>query len=144
MTFGPWYAAGLRFACRRCGACCTGAPGYVWVGPEEAAAMAARLGLATGEFLERHARRVFGRVSLREAEDGRCVLFEPGQGCSVYEQRPRQCRTWPFWEGNLSSREAWERQARGCPGIGAGELHPAERIAALARPAPRPPRDPAA
>ena len=27
----PWYRDGLRFACTRCGACCTGAPGYVWV-----------------------------------------------------------------------------------------------------------------
>ena len=26
-----WYRDGLRFECTRCGACCTGAPGYVWV-----------------------------------------------------------------------------------------------------------------
>ena len=27
----PWYRDGLRFTCTRCGNCCTGAPGYVWV-----------------------------------------------------------------------------------------------------------------
>ena len=27
----PWYRDGLRFECTRCGHCCTGAPGYVWV-----------------------------------------------------------------------------------------------------------------
>ena len=31
----PWYRDGLAFSCTRCGACCTGAPGYVWVSAEE-------------------------------------------------------------------------------------------------------------
>ena len=31
----PWYRDGLAFSCTRCGACCTGGPGYVWVSPEE-------------------------------------------------------------------------------------------------------------
>ena len=36
-----WYDAGLKFQCTRCGACCTGAPGYVWVNGEEIARLAA-------------------------------------------------------------------------------------------------------
>ena len=36
-----WYQDGLAFECTRCGACCTGAPGYVWVNDEEIARLAA-------------------------------------------------------------------------------------------------------
>ena len=36
----PWYRDGLAFTCTRCGACCTGAPGYVWVDADEIAALA--------------------------------------------------------------------------------------------------------
>jgi hypothetical protein len=50
----------------------------------------------------------------------------------VYEDRPRQCRTWPFWRINLASREDWAGAAAGCPGMDRGELHPAERIAETA------------
>jgi Fe-S-cluster containining protein len=37
----PWYRDGLRFRCTRCGSCCTGEPGNVWVTDEEIAAIAA-------------------------------------------------------------------------------------------------------
>jgi len=135
-----WYAAGLRFSCRRCGACCTGEPGHVWLGPGEASALAVLMALSEEEFLARYARRVYGLPCLREEEDGRCVLFEPGKGCRAYEARPRQCRTWPFWPRIVASQEAWEREAADCPGMGSGELHGPERIAALAREPVRPAR----
>jgi Fe-S-cluster containining protein len=128
----PWYAAGLRFHCTRCGACCTGAPGFVWVQPEEEAALAAALGLEPAEFLARLTRRVFGKLSLREEADGRCVLFESGRGCRAYDARPRQCRTWPFWARNVATAAAWQREAADCPGMGAGALVGPEEIERLA------------
>jgi len=129
----PWFAAGLRFSCRRCGACCTGSPGYVWVGPGEVGALAAAHGMEPHEFLARYARPVDGAWSLCEEADGRCVLFEPGRGCSAYESRPVQCRTWPFWARIVATRRAWEREAAGCPGMNSGELVAADRIERLAR-----------
>jgi hypothetical protein len=140
----PWYAGGLRFTCRRCGACCTGAPGYVWLEPEEAAAIAVRLGVPLAAFLERHARRVDGRLSLREMADGRCIFFEPGSGCAIYEQRPLQCRTWPFWPRNVAGPGDWARVAAGCSGMGSGELVECERIESLVRASGLPPRRPPA
>jgi len=122
MSTIPWYANGLRFSCQRCGSCCTGAPGYVWLQSEEATAIAARLGMESAGFISRYARRVDGGLSLREEADGRCVLFESGSGCRAYEVRPRQCRTWPFWARIVATRAAWEREAADCPGMGVGEL----------------------
>lgn len=132
MRAAPWYAAGLRFSCQRCGACCTGTPGYVWVRPGEAAALAALLGVATDHFLSRHTRRALGGVSLKEQPDGRCEFYEPGKGCRVYAARPRQCRTWPFWERVVATQAAWEREAASCPGMGSGDLVGAGEIDRLA------------
>jgi uncharacterized protein len=123
----------LRFTCRRCGACCTGDPGYVWLEAADIAAIARRLGLETADFLANYTRRVGGRLSLCEEADGRCVLFESGLGCRAYEARPRQCRNWPFWAGIVATSAAWEREAADCPGMGSGELIGPEEIERLCR-----------
>ena len=46
---------------------------------------------------------------------------------------PQQCRTWPFWPENCSSRQAWEgaKAAAPCPGMGRGKLVPAEEVHAI-------------
>jgi len=133
MSTAPWYAAGLRFSCQRCGACCTGDPGYVWLEAADVAAIACRLGMDTEDFLVNHTRRVDGRVSLREETDGRCVLFESGLGCRAYEARPRQCRTWPFWARIVATPAAWGREAADCPGMGKGDVIGPEEIERLSR-----------
>ena len=133
MSTSPWYAGGLRFNCQRCGSCCTGAPGFVWLQAEDAAAIAARLGMEPAGFLSRYVRQVFGRLSLREEDDGRCVLFESGVGCRAYEVRPRQCRTWPFWARIIATPASWNGEAADCPGMGVGDLVGQDAIEQLAR-----------
>ncbi len=71
-------------------------------------------------------------VSLIEKRNHDCVFWAEGVGCTVYEQRPRQCRTWPFWRISLEDRSTWDEQARGCPGMNRGALHGATGIAASA------------
>jgi Fe-S-cluster containining protein len=89
---------GIRFACRRCGACCTGAPGVVRVDePWE------------------------NGHSIKENPDGSCLFFR--DGCRIYPVRPRQCRTFPFWFANLRSQARWESIRSECPGIGTGRLY---------------------
>jgi Fe-S-cluster containining protein len=34
--------------------------------------------------------------------------FLDGARCTVYEARPTQCRTFPFWKENLRRRGSWE------------------------------------
>jgi Fe-S-cluster containining protein len=124
----PWYQEGLRFRCTRCGLCCTGAPGYVWVTAEEIRAIAAFLGEAEAEVEARHTRRVGPRRSLREKANGDCIFYDRRAGCTIYPVRPRQCRTWPFWYSNVCTPQAWERTCQVCPGAGQGDLIPAEEI----------------
>jgi Fe-S-cluster containining protein len=124
----PWYADGLRFACTQCGRCCGGAPGYVWVTSDEIAALARRLGLPVEAFRKRHVRDVGVRQSLRELPNGDCEFLRRSPDgkarCTVYEARPLQCRTWPFWRENLRSAQAWALAAENCPGMNHGTHHP--------------------
>jgi Fe-S-cluster containining protein len=86
--------------------------------------------MAVPHFREVFTRRLRGgALSLRERRDGTCVFYDAREGCRVYPDRPRQCRTWPFWRAVVHSPERWAEEAQGCPGIGRGELHPAEEIA---------------
>jgi Fe-S-cluster containining protein len=124
----PWYRDGLRFRCTRCGHCCTGAPGFVWVTDDEVRAIADHLGEDQERFRSFYTRRLPRGRSLREKVNGDCVFFEAGRGCTIYPVRPRQCRTWPFWESNVRSPEAWEGTCEICPGSGQGDLIAAEEI----------------
>jgi Fe-S-cluster containining protein len=125
----PWYHAGLRFKCTQCGNCCTGAPGVVWVTEDEIRAIAASRGLSLGETRINHTRLVGGRMTLREFANGDCTFLDGAtRRCSIYSDRPAQCRTWPFWNSNLESPAQWERAQVKCPGMGQGELVQLEAI----------------
>lgn len=125
---GPWYADGLKFSCTQCGNCCGGAPGYVWITDTELTDLAALVGLPVDAFRKDYVRRVRGWLSLKERPNGDCVFLRSDpdgkKRCGVYAARPLQCRTWPFWESNVSSPAAWQQAGRGCPGIDTGEHHP--------------------
>lgn len=145
----PWYAEGLKFTCTQCGNCCTGGPGYVWISPEEIGRLAEFLKLTARQVIERYCRKIGDRYSLKENRNQRgeydCVFLreEPtpaGSGeqvshgqrvCTIYSVRPLQCRTWPFWEGNLMSPENWKRAAGRCPGMDRGKTYNRQEIEAL-------------
>lgn len=130
---------GLRFACTMCGNCCTGPSGYVKVSDEEAAKLAARLGVSVEEFEKQYTVRFGSGRSLKEyrTEFGLdCIFLDreriPGKAvCGVYEDRPAQCRTWPFWPSVVKSEGTWKSAARTCPGINTGKLIPPEKIRIL-------------
>ncbi len=125
----PWYQDGLCFSCSQCGDCCTGSPGVVWVTDDEIAEIARASGKTVGEVRLFHTRIVGGRVSLREYPNGDCTFFDPeSRRCTVYEARPVQCRTWPFWKSNVESPAAWERVKHECPGAGRGDFVSLEEI----------------
>jgi uncharacterized protein len=119
----PWYGDGLAFTCTRCGDCCTGAPGYVWVTIDEMRRIAEFRGETVESFAERFVRLVDDRFSLIEKPGGDCIFWDKQAGCTVYDARPDQCRAWPFWPENLATRRAWGRVCEVCPGAGQGRVH---------------------
>jgi uncharacterized protein len=131
MPKAPWFKDGLRFECTQCGDCCTGAPGYVWVNADEIKALAATVGVSVEEFEAKFVRQLGKRKSLIEYENGDCVFFDgKTRKCKVYGARPRQCKTWPFWESNLETPADWQRTCQVCPGSGQGRVYSVDEVLA--------------
>ena len=146
-----WYNQGLKFTCTCCGNCCTGGPGYVWMTEDEIRLLAAHLKLTPEETVEQYCRKINGRFSLREERSvsGKydCVflkeikpprssrkgevIVQAKRVCGIYEVRPLQCRTWPFWPENLESKQAWIGETRKCPGMNTGKHYSVEQIETL-------------
>ena len=124
-----WYSEGLRFECTQCGACCSGEPGYVWVDEAEISAMADEMKMSVDAFEHKFVRDLGYDKSLLEYPDGDCILLDPDtRKCTVYESRPIQCRTWPFWDSTLKKKKDWKETCEACPGAGKGKLYTFEQI----------------
>jgi hypothetical protein len=142
-----WYAEGLKFTCAQCGNCCSGPPGYVWMSDDELQRLSQYLNMPLAEVKERYCRTIGGRTSLREVRNTAgqydCIFLESKKvtdrqgisavqrGCTIYPVRPLQCRTWPFWDGNLSDAKIWDRAAKRCHGMNHGRKFTAEEMEAL-------------
>ncbi|HSP06322.1 MAG TPA: YkgJ family cysteine cluster protein, partial [Acidobacteriota bacterium] len=101
-----WYSGGLKFECTKCGHCCTGGPGYVWITIPELYRIAELLGIDDKTFVHAYVRKVNGRFSLIERPNGDCIFYE--NGCTIYPVRPSQCRTFPFWPEIVERPSGWE------------------------------------
>ena len=131
--------AGLSFGCTMCGECCSGLGGYVLYTDEEADGLARRFGITREEFIRRYTHDTAAGRSLREVSSDHgldCIFLDrtkiPGRAvCGVYEDRPMQCRTWPFWKSNLQAPWAWSRASRNCPGINKGTRYTVQQIRIL-------------
>lgn len=117
----PWYKEGLRFKCTECGKCCSGTPGFVWVSEEEMLGMAQVLNISIEFFKRKYVRRRDNRYALVEQKsknspDYNCIFLKDKK-CLVYQSRPTQCRTFPWWPENLTSKASWQAAAQECEGI---------------------------
>ena len=131
----PFWKDGLQFACQRCGQCCCGEPGIVYFAPSEFDALCAFLkkskNLDRQTVISEYMWRCRDSYTARDDfPDGHCIFFD--HGCTVYDVRPSQCRDFPFWRQNLTSREAWDEAARRCPGMNSGKHWSFEGICAVA------------
>lgn len=110
----PWYEQGLQFSCTSCGKCCK-VDGDVWLSPSEVDTIKTHLGVSADEFKSKYGRAEISDgketwVCLKR-QDGGCIFLNPIGQCSIYDVRPVQCATYPFWPSLLASREDWEDEA---------------------------------
>jgi Fe-S-cluster containining protein len=131
-----WFKEGLSFGCTGCGRCCK-MNGDVWLSPEEQPAIAKAIGETVDSFRDKYTRQTLKEwaclkqgtavatstdtsntstdtTTSTETETIKtgCVFLssETGQ-CTIYETRPVQCRTYPFWPSLLEDIEDWEDEA---------------------------------
>lgn len=131
-----WYAGGLHFECIACGNCCSGPDeGYIWLKKAEITMLADRLGLTVKQVAEKYLRQIDARYSIiEEPRTKDCIFLKPhgnGKGCEVYDVRPNQCRTWPFWTMNLEHPDSWNMAGVTCPGINRGKYYSFDEIEQL-------------
>jgi Fe-S-cluster containining protein len=90
-------------ACESCQArCCTGESGYIYVTKNEIEQIAKLLNLEVREFVKTYLFKKMYKYSIKERKVGEsyeCIFYDSSaNGCSIYEARPKQCRTFPFWD----------------------------------------------
>lgn len=117
---------GILFECQKCGGCCTGQPGIVHVNETEISQIARFLSLPVSKLVSSRLYPYKDGYSILEDHQGRCLFYE--QGCTIYNVRPLQCKTYPFWFVNMRNETKWNKVERECPGIGEGRLFTKEAI----------------
>jgi len=130
-----WWSDGVRFECQGSGRCCVshGEYGHVWMTIEDRRRMASVLKMDVRSFTRKYCERSSdGFFRLKDppstAADRESCIFLKDKRCSVYEGRPTQCRTWPFWPEVMNAK-TWKKEvAAFCPGVGKGHTISAAQI----------------
>ncbi len=121
-----WWSSGLKFACAQCGDCCRGEPGYVWLRDSDITDIADLMNSSRDEITRKYIRKVGSKLSLKEMKNGDCIFWDTG--CRIYDARPPQCRSFPFWKANIRTKARWEVLSEECPGVDAGKHHETHRM----------------
>ena len=61
------------------------------------------------------------RLSLIEKTNYDCIFWSNG-GCEIYNARPLQCRSYPFWKPFLTDIKSWNAEAESCSGMNRGSI----------------------
>ena len=125
------YKKGIRFECQGSGNCCVsrGSYGFVYLSDIDLNRFSKYFKISIKKFKEKYCQITDGFIHLSEKYelDGNCIFLKDKK-CSVYNSRPTQCRTWPFWNENMNAKVWNEDIAINCPGIGKGKLIKSKKI----------------
>ena len=125
-----WWQKGVRFQCQGSGKCCTshGEYGFVYLTLQDRQRMAKLLKLSTQAFTKKYCHKTEGVWHLIERKDQPDCMFLKNKACTVYEARPMQCRTWPFWPEVMDAKKWAQDVLKFCPGVGKGPVISGEEI----------------
>ncbi len=106
-------------ACTTCeGRCCTGDSGYIYVTKSEIENISKLLGLEISDFVDKYLFKKAYKYSIKEMKYNgsyECVFFDRvTNSCKIYEARPSQCITFPFWDYYKTRIDELKKE---CPGI---------------------------
>ena len=106
-------------ACSSCeGRCCTGESGYIYVSKNEIFKIAELLNLSVNDFAVEYLFKKDYKYSIKERVyngSHECIFYDRDtNGCKIYEERPSQCITFPFWDYYKTRVDELKEE---CPGI---------------------------
>ncbi|MDX9814549.1 MAG: YkgJ family cysteine cluster protein [Sulfurimonas sp.] len=105
-------------ACALCEAkCCTGDSGYIYVSSDEIENIAKYLKMNEREFIDNFLYKVGFKYSIKERKVGEsyeCAFYSKKHNiCTIYDVRPNQCITFPFWEHFKENVEELKKECIG-------------------------------
>lgn len=106
-------------ACFECkGKCCTGESGYIYVNRDEIEKISSFLDMNVRDFASEYLYKKGYKYSIKElkiANSYECVFYDSNiNGCKIYEARPTQCKTFPFWDYFKTKIDELQLE---CPGV---------------------------
>jgi Fe-S-cluster containining protein len=106
-------------ACDTCqGACCTGESGSIFATKLEFENIATFLDVSMDDLKQKYLKKVKNRYSIAEIrynDSYDCIFYDrPSNGCKIYDVRPTQCRTFPFWDYFKNYPQELKDE---CPGV---------------------------
>jgi Fe-S-cluster containining protein len=107
-------------SCNSCGGkCCIGDSAYAFISDDEIEKLSDLLNISVAEVHQNYVTKIDHRQTLNEVEIGdslfACIFFDMDKReCSVYDARPEQCRTFPFWDEYLLFKDNTFYE---CPGV---------------------------
>jgi len=109
----------LDFSCNRCSNCCRNEPGSVYLTKKDIDNLSTFLILSKNEFVKEYCRTVIKDdkkvLALLEKTNYDCIFWN--NGCIIYEKRPLQCVTYPYWSILVENGDYWKHEKRRCSGI---------------------------
>eukprot|EP01040_Poterioochromonas_malhamensis_P011595 gene11595-12647_t len=116
----------VKFSCTGCGRCCQN-DGEVWFNLEEFTELAMSLNMPAETAMELYVDEVKSDwVKMKNKvvatpsnswipnliqDSDQCIfLGSDGKACSIYDQRPIQCRTYPYWPRLLKDVKEWKKE----------------------------------
>jgi Fe-S-cluster containining protein len=115
----------FQFSCvKDCIKCCSGEPGFVYLSEKDLTKLLSHFKMKARDFVQKYCRFTSYYdenevLCLQEKYNYECIFLEKC-GCSVYEARPIQCSTYPFWTTIVYNKKSWDREAEDCPGMNQG------------------------
>lgn len=110
------------FKCTACGSCCKGA-GIIYFLPHELNRIVEFLNLAEDKAYSLKKRIISSRSNgyyLYDSEED-CLFLGSDGLCSIYEVRPVQCRSYPFWPSLFQSRKTFQALKKESNGVMTGK-----------------------
>ncbi len=106
-------------ACSSCQAkCCTGESGYIHVNASEMESISKFIGLGIEDFTQSYLFKNGYKYSIKERkfnDSYECAFYDrASNGCVIYDVRPTQCRTFPFWDYFKTRVDELKLE---CPGV---------------------------
>jgi len=114
-----WEREPLRFECQPdCFKCCS-KPGIVYFDQAAIKSASKIIKVSTESFKKKFLRLDNGNW-IHKVETGKPCSFLTTEGCAIHSGKPLQCRSYPFWHENMTSRSMWKLVGAFCPGIDVG------------------------